>query len=788
MDEDYDYRLPTEAEWEYACRAGTSTRYSCGDELDPACAWFDANSRRKTHPVGEKLPNPWGLYDMHGNVWEWCSDRYDGNYYGSSPSADPKGPSSGSIRVYRGGSWIINAGRCRSADRGRNWPDYRSLYVGFRVALVSAETAALPLETMPPPEPEPEPPLAPATPEPAADLPEDHTNAIGMQFKLIPAGEFIMGSPEDDPIKQSDETPQHRVRITEPFYLAIHEVTQEQYERVVGENPSRFKGPTRPVEHVSWDDATRFCEILSEMDEAYDYRLPTEAEWEYACRAGTSTRYSSGDQSDPACAWSGDNSDRQTHPVGEKRPNAWGLYDMHGNVWEWCKDRYDTSYYGNSPLDDPTGPTTGSSRVGRGGGWIGDGGGCRSASRLQLGPDGRFGHVGFRVVLVPTQPITVPENTESPKAHRDTPELARLISAEEIALVGGVHGEPFHRISESRPLRSGDCITSLPKARPMLKVKDELYVEMVDGGRLVLSPEDGQEAPDLELEVGRVILGAVEGASLVIKRLNVGGVLGTLSLEEPTSLAVLEVIPVQGAIENPETHPVPKTSRLWVLSGSCYWQPATTDTPRLLRGPEMVDLRVGPETAVAGVEVPAWVRTESRGKLEHQASHLLARVLEFDSPVNPALRAETEHRYQEVRRRVFQYLSWTGDFKPLILLLNEPDHYTEWSHIIDLLRDSVRRDPHTAAEVRKTMEIAYGSKGMELWELLWKFEGKELARSQGVRLVELLDDELLAARVLGFSTLNRLTGKGFYYRAEENQASRRPSIQRWSDWTEKLAP
>ena len=176
------------------------------------------------------------------------------------------------------------------------------------------------------PEPEPEPP--PAPPEPAADLPE-HTNAIGMQFKLIPAGEFMMGSPANDRDKQVDETPQHRVRTTKPFYLGVYEVTQEQYEKVMGKNRSNFKGLSLPVETVSWEDATEFCKKLSEMDAEYDYRLPTEAEWEYACRAGTSTRYSCGDKLDSDYAWFRDNSSRQAHPVGEKRPNAWGLYDMH---------------------------------------------------------------------------------------------------------------------------------------------------------------------------------------------------------------------------------------------------------------------------------------------------------------------------------------------------------------------------------------------------------------------------------------------------------------------------
>ena len=408
MDTEHAYRLPTEAEWEYACRAGTTTRFSCGDDLDPGCAWFKDNSSGKTHPVGEKQPNAWGLHDMHGNVLEWCQDWYDAAYYKSSPSDDPTGPATGSRRVFHGGSWLIAARHCRSANRPRDRPDYRFNNLGFRVVLVPTKSMALPVAPMPTPEPEPAPALSS---EAAADLPEEHTNDIGMQFKLIPAGEFLMGSPDDDTVQQDRETPQHRVRITKPFYLGIHEVTQEQYEKVMGKNPSFFKGPSLPVEHVSWEDATEFCTKLSEMDAENDYRLPTEAEWEYACRAGTSTRYNCGDDLDSDCAWFDDNSDRTTHPVGLKQSNAWGLYDMHGNVYEWCSDWY--SDYGSSLSVDPTGPSTGSHRVRRGGSWIAAGG-CRSAVRSRTRPGYRDRNQGFRVALDPVESTVLPEDTKPP--------------------------------------------------------------------------------------------------------------------------------------------------------------------------------------------------------------------------------------------------------------------------------------------------------------------------------------------------------------------------------------
>jgi formylglycine-generating enzyme required for sulfatase activity len=226
-----------------------------------------------------------------------------------------------------------------------------------------------------------------------------------MKLTLIPAGEFMMGSPDSDKDAYPDEKPQHRVRITRPFYLGVYPVTQAEYERVMGGNPSYFTGDAnRPVEQVSWDDAVEFCRKLSEK-EGRTYRLPTEAEWEYACRAGSTTRYCSGDDevSLGEYAWYEDNSGPGvgTHPVGEKRPNAWGLYDMHGNEWEWCQDWDDDGYYAKSPVDDPRGPGTGSDRVCRGGCWHDPAGPCRSADRRIAAPGRRLSYLGFRASLVP---------------------------------------------------------------------------------------------------------------------------------------------------------------------------------------------------------------------------------------------------------------------------------------------------------------------------------------------------------------------------------------------------
>ena len=252
-------------------------------------------------------------------------------------------------------------------------------------------------------------------------VPVVQTNSIGMQLVLIPPGEFQMGSPkeliEEELRLHGDdgwyrdhlpaEGPQHRVRITKPYWLGVTDVTQEEYQRVMGSNPSKFQGdPKRPVEQVSWDDAVEFCRRLSELpgEKAAKrrYGLPTEAQWEHACRAGTTTRWYSGDDEARLgdVAWFNENAGGQTHPVGQKRANAWGLYDMHGNVWEWCQDWYNAYYYKESPMDDPAGPPGGSDRVLRGGGWGYPARDCRSADRYHYVPGYRRYDLGFRASQV----------------------------------------------------------------------------------------------------------------------------------------------------------------------------------------------------------------------------------------------------------------------------------------------------------------------------------------------------------------------------------------------------
>jgi formylglycine-generating enzyme required for sulfatase activity len=274
-------------------------------------------------------------------------------------------------------------------------------------------------------------------------IPLVQTNSIGMKLVLIPPGEFQMGSPKEliaEEVKAHGndpwfllravpgEGPQHHVRITRPFCLGVYEVTQAEYQQVMGKNPSEFSATGQykvnvfgqdtkrfPVENVSWNDAVEFCRKLSEMPEekaaGRTYRLPSEAQWEYACRAGSTGRYCfsvtrSGiarEQEDRDLSnygWFADNAGGRTHPVGQKRANAWGLYDMHGNVSELCLEGYDEDFYASSVTDDPVGPPGGSSRVIRGHDWGGHAWTCRSAVRGGVPPGLRSFNIGFRASLV----------------------------------------------------------------------------------------------------------------------------------------------------------------------------------------------------------------------------------------------------------------------------------------------------------------------------------------------------------------------------------------------------
>jgi formylglycine-generating enzyme required for sulfatase activity len=251
------------------------------------------------------------------------------------------------------------------------------------------------------------------TPQPSASstAPSNTiTTPTGLTMVLLPAGEFIMGDDSGD----DDEKPAHKVQVS-GFYMDIHETTQKAYEGLMEKNPSKSKGPDKPVEQVDWYHAVLYCNLRSlkeSLKPCYDpkslvcdftangYRLPTEAEWEYACRAGTQTRFSCGNEPARlgACAWFKANASQTTHPVGQKQANPWGLYDMHGNVAEWCHDFYSDNYYQKKEGNDPRGPGAGTKCVLRGGGWRGSDDACRSSARNSETPrfaDACFGSDGY---------------------------------------------------------------------------------------------------------------------------------------------------------------------------------------------------------------------------------------------------------------------------------------------------------------------------------------------------------------------------------------------------------
>ncbi len=257
------------------------------------------------------------------------------------------------------------------------------------------------------------------TPAAGAELPRGVTNSLGAKFVLVPAGSYLMGSPDEEALRCRDEGPRHRVTLSHPFYLGAFPVTQREYEAVTSHNPARFTkkeggGPGFPVEQVSWDEAGEFCRRLSalaaEKELGHRYRLPTEAEWEYACRSGKDTAFFFGDSlSSELANFDGNHpygrAGRGPHlerssKVGAYPANAFGLYDMHGNVWEWCNDWYVDDYYAAAPERDPRGPAHGTQHVLRGGSWNNSGHLCRSARRNKYAPDFRGDTIGFRVVLV----------------------------------------------------------------------------------------------------------------------------------------------------------------------------------------------------------------------------------------------------------------------------------------------------------------------------------------------------------------------------------------------------
>ena len=386
------FRLPTEAEWEFAARGGVNSRgykYSGSNTLDNV-AWYDSNAcdgvgsnspNYGTHPVGTKAANELGIYDMSGNVWEWCSDWYGS--YSSSSQTNPQGPSSGSIRVLRGGSWYDSTRRCRVSCRSFILPDYRYFNDGLRLVLNITDN------TSPPP------PSNTST-----DMNKTFTaNGVSFTMVYVQGGTFTMGATSEQGSDAYDwEKPTHSVTLSS-YMIGQTEVTQALWQAVMGNNPSRFTGDSRrPVEEVSWDDCQEFLRKLNSIT-GQKFRLPTEAEWEFAARGGNKSNHYkySGSNTLGNVAWYEDNSGITTHPVGTKAANELGIYDMSGNVWEWCNDWYGN--YSSSSQTNPQGPSSGSYRVLRGGCWSSNTRDCRVSFRLIINPDYRDNGIGLRLAF-----------------------------------------------------------------------------------------------------------------------------------------------------------------------------------------------------------------------------------------------------------------------------------------------------------------------------------------------------------------------------------------------------
>jgi formylglycine-generating enzyme required for sulfatase activity len=404
------YRLPTEAEWEYACRAGTTTAYSFGYKITRVDANYADSKIDKPLTVGNYKANAFGLYDMHGNIWEWCEDWFTA--YPERPVMDPKGPATGKGRVGRGGSFLHTETESRSSFRYIYSPTTQDIKNGFRLTkTVEIEASTSPTLTKSDP-PEVIPAggnllVSPFTEAKAKDVQKEVAKSLQkeveekadldkdlkLEMVLIPAGKFLMGFPEKEKDSNADKT-QHEVTLTKAFYIGKYEVTQDQWEAVMGNNPSDAKGAKLPVVNVSWLDCQEFIKKLNAEKNA-NYRLPSEAEWEFACKAGTTTAYSFGDKITPENANLGDSKAGKPLAVGSFKPNGLGLYDMHGNVWEWCGDWY--GKYPDGAAMDPKGKVKGEDRVMRGGSFNLGESIVSSSYRLNLSPSDRSRYVGFRL-------------------------------------------------------------------------------------------------------------------------------------------------------------------------------------------------------------------------------------------------------------------------------------------------------------------------------------------------------------------------------------------------------
>ena len=484
-----ELELPSEAQWEYACRARTTTPFSFGENITPDQVNYDGDIpynngdkgeyREKTVAVKSLPPNPWGLYEMHGNVREWCLDGV--RDYSAEAVTDPLGSTeAGALRVIRGGSWFGDARLCRSACRSWRDPGFRGDLLGFRpcrVQVSQAGQAAQPatfgaaaqaeradrrkgrgeaVEINLPSTQNPtveqaipnfdgqlllrtdrekltlqrfnKPRWASAMGRDQFSLWAEFTIKTGQvsvtqRMRWIPPGQFLMGSPEDEPERMDQESPQHAVVISKGYWLFDTAVTQELWVAVMGDNPSQFQKEKtvkklfrkqtqremkakHPVEKISREDCQQFFEKINNLISDLQLELPSEAQWEYACRAGTTTPFSFGENITPDQVNYHGNYPYKNGEKGEYRkktvavksfsPNPWGLYEMHGNVWEWVADAWHENYEGVPEDGSVWEGEAGARRVVRGGSWIDNALFCRSAYRDAYRPGNRFDYLGFR--------------------------------------------------------------------------------------------------------------------------------------------------------------------------------------------------------------------------------------------------------------------------------------------------------------------------------------------------------------------------------------------------------
>jgi formylglycine-generating enzyme required for sulfatase activity len=425
LPEGYKFRIPTEAQWEYAARGGKNGKgytFSGSDNIEEV-AWYDTNSKGITHEVGKKIKNELGIYDMSGNVWEWCRDRYSENYYSNSLSVNPKGPDKGTQYVLRGGSWNQNIWACRTATRLKDEATAYTTNYGFRLSL-----------------------------EPYRELANSEffgntnnftlsqissgknltfkTNDIEFEMVFVEGGHFLMGCNSEqnkDDFKificDSIEKPAHKVKlsnyymskleVTQKLWHAVMETTVQQQRDLVNTNWGIYsEGDNYPMYYVNYEDCEAFCEKLNrlladQLPEGYRFTLPTEAQWEYAARGGKKSKgYTfSGSNFINKVAWWEENSEKKLHEVGLKFSNELGIYDMSGNVWEWCRDWFEDTYYSYGSTTNPQGPLSGIRRVLRGGSWDRKTWHSRVTTRYYYEPAGCSANVGFRIALEPKTAI-----------------------------------------------------------------------------------------------------------------------------------------------------------------------------------------------------------------------------------------------------------------------------------------------------------------------------------------------------------------------------------------------